>query len=135
MPKPGFSTAPSGPLTPEAEAETICGSRSPSTELLSPVTAAAPQSIPFPTASVQPDSAPKSNAAPAKSASPSLVIDGIDFSEFLNDAPTDYSDSSANASVSSGHPAVAPDATSEQPEAAESSRVVDPEAPAKASKK
>lgn len=134
-PKPGFSSAPSGPLTPEAEAETICGSRSPSTELLSPVTAAAPQSIPFPTASVQPDSAPKSNAAPAKSASPSLVIDGIDFSEFLNDAPTDYSDSSANAPVSSGHPAVAPDAAPEHPEAAESSRVVDPEAPAKASKK
>ena len=135
MPKPGFSTAPSGPLTPEAEAETIRGSHSPSTEPLSPVTAAAPQSIPFPTASVQPDSAPKSNAAPAKSASPSLVIDGIDFSEFLNDAPTDYSDSSANAPVSSGHPAVAPDAAPEHPEAAESSRVVDPEAPAKASKK
>ena len=73
MPKPGFSTVPSGPLTPEAEAEAIRGSRSPSTEPLSPVTAAAPQSIPFPTASVQPDSAPKSNAAPAKSASPSLA--------------------------------------------------------------
>ena len=63
------------------------------------------------------------------------MIDGIDFSEFLNDAPTDYSDSSANAPVSSGHPAVAPDAAPEHPEAAESSRVVDPEAPAKASKK
>lgn len=135
MPKPGFSTAPSGPLTPEAEAEAIRGSHSPSAEPLPPVTAAAPQSIPFPTASVQPDSAPKSNAAPAKSASPSLVIDGIDFSEFLDDTPTDYSDSSANAPVSSGHPAVAPDAAPEHPEAAESSRVVDPEAPAKASKK
>lgn len=134
-PNPGFSSAPSGTLTPEAEAEAIRGCRSPSTEPLSPVTAADPQSIPFPTASVQPDSAPKSNAAPAKSASPSLVIDGIDFSEFLNDAPTDYSDSSANAPVSSGHPAVAPDPAPEHPEAAESSRVVDPEAPAKASKK
>lgn len=134
-PNPGFSSAPSGPLTPEAEAEAIRGSRSPSTEPLSPVTAADPQPIPFPTASVQPGSAPKSNAAPAKSASPSLVIDGIDFSEFLNDASSDYSDSSANAPVSSGHPAVAPDAAPEHPEAAESSRVVDPEAPEKASKK
>lgn len=134
-PNPGFSSAPSGPLTPEAEAEAIRGSHSPSAEPLPPVSPAAPQSIPFPTASVQPVSAPEVNAAPAKSASPSLVIDGIDFSEFLNDAPTDYSDSSANAPVSSGHPAVAPDAALEHPEAAESSRVVDPEAPAKASKK
>ena len=135
MPKPGFSTAPSGPLTPEAEAETIRGSHSPSAEPLPPVSPAAPQPIPFPTASVQPVSAPEVNAAPAKSASPSLVIDGIDFSEFLNDAPTDYSDSSANAPVSSGHPAVAPDAALEHPEATKPSRVDEPEAPAKASKK
>lgn len=135
MPKPGFSTAPSGPLTPEAAAETIRSSHSPSAAPLPPVSPATPQPIPFPTASVQPVSAPKSNAAPAKSASPSLVIDGIDFSEFLNDAPSDYSDSSANAPVSSGHPAVAPDAAPEHPEAAESSRVDEPEAPAKASKK
>lgn len=135
MPKPGFSTAPSGPLTPEAEAETIRGSHSPSAEPLPPVSPAAPQPIPFPTASVQPDSAPKSNAAPAKPASASLVIDGIDFSEFLNDAPTDYSDSSANAPVSSGHPADAPHAAPEHPEATKPSRVDEPEAPAKASKK
>ena len=42
-PNPGFSSAPSGPLTPEAEAEAIRGSRSPSTEPLSPVTSADPQ--------------------------------------------------------------------------------------------
>lgn len=124
MPKPGFSTAPSGPLTPEAEAETIRGCRSPSTEPLPPVTVAAPQPISFPTASVQPVSAPKSNTAPEKPASPSLVIDGIDFSEFLNDAPTDYSDSSANASVSSDQPAVSPDAVPEQPETAAEKPVV-----------
>lgn len=134
MPKPSFSAAPSGPLMPEAEAEAIRGGHSPSAEPLPPVTAA-PQSIPFPTASVQPVSASEINAAPAKPAAPSLVIDGIDFSEFLDDAPADHSERAANAPVSSDQPAAAPEAVPEQPEATAPSRVDEPKAAAKASKK
>ena len=135
MPKPGFSTAPSGPLMPEAETKTVPDSRNPSSESPAPVKPSARQQVPFPTASVQPVSAPEVNAAPAKPVSPSLVIDGIDFSEFLDDAPADHSERAANAVDSSDQPAATPDAVPEQPEAVESSRVDEPEAPAKASKK
>ena len=135
MPKPSFSAAPSGPLMPEVETKTVPDSRISSSESPTPVKPSIQHQITFPAASVQPVSASEINAAPAKPAAPSLVIDGIDFSEFLDDAPADHSERAANAPVSSDQPAAAPEAVPEQPEATAPSRVDEPKAAAKASKK
>lgn len=136
MPKPSFSAAPSGPLMPESEAKTVRDSRTPALESPAAVKLSAHQQITFPAASVQPVAAPKGNAAPAKPASLSLVIDGIDFSEFLDDAPADYSDRVANTEVPTNQPPFIPETVPEQSEITTgTSRIGESEAAAQASKK
>lgn len=127
--------APSGPLAPKPEPKSASDADLTAKERPALEKRAAPQQTASPVVPAQPVSAPEVDTAPAKPVARSLVIDGIDFSEFLDDAPADHADRTADASVSSDRPAPSPDAAPVQAEAAERPRIVKPADTVSASEK
>lgn len=98
--KQPVSPVPSGSLTPKAEPKTASGADFPVKERRASEKRAAPQEAASPAAPAQSVSAPKASSAPEKPVSRSLVIDGIDFSEFLDDAPAAPADAQTAPRVS-----------------------------------